>query len=149
MGAMLPSPYTRGSFTTEAVLTPCHAPRAGLGGQLCRAVSGGMVAAGAGLSRMLDLHATHLSTQTFGTIPYMPPELLRAGVMSRKADIFSFAVIMWQLFVGQSPHDGMPSMQVTLPRSQMPIRGHRRSSCVHDWRSEPELLQSSRCLRFF
>lgn len=70
---------------------------------------------------MLDLDATHCSTQTFGTIPYMPPELLSAGVMSRKADVFSFGIIMWQLFAGQAPHDGMPTMQVRLTRLLLPL----------------------------
>ena len=47
-----------------------------------------------GLARMLELNKSHVSTKSFGTIPYMPPELLSAGRMSRAADIFSFAIIM-------------------------------------------------------
>lgn len=40
-----------------------------------------------GLARMLDLNRSHLSTKSFGTIPYMPPELLADGRMSRKSDV--------------------------------------------------------------
>lgn len=36
---------------------------------------------------MLDLNRSHLSTKSFGTIPYMPPELLADGHMSRKSDV--------------------------------------------------------------
>jgi len=65
-----------------------------------------------GLSRVLEHQATHVSTQTFGTIPYMPPELLNRGRMAKPADVYSFAIVMWQMFAGTSPHQGMTTMQV-------------------------------------
>ncbi len=40
-----------------------------------------------GLSRMLEFNATHVSTQTFGTVPYMPHELLSDGRMGKSADV--------------------------------------------------------------
>jgi serine/threonine protein kinase len=42
-----------------------------------------------GLSRILDLNSTHVSTQSIGTVPYMPPELLATGRMSKAVDVSS------------------------------------------------------------
>lgn len=42
---------------------------------------------------MLELNATHVSTQSFGTVPYMPPELLSQGRMTKAVDVYSFAVL--------------------------------------------------------
>lgn len=38
------------------------------------------------MSRLLEGGATHLSTQTFGTVAYQPAELLRDGKLSPAAD---------------------------------------------------------------
>ena len=46
-----------------------------------------------GLSRVLDLDMTHISTRTYGTISYMPPELLSQGKMTRAADVYSFGML--------------------------------------------------------
>ena len=46
-----------------------------------------------GLSRIMSADASHLTTRTYGTISHMPPELLRNGIMSRAADVFSFAML--------------------------------------------------------
>ena len=36
---------------------------------------------------MLDLNKTHVSTQTYGTLPFMPVELLSEGHMGKSADV--------------------------------------------------------------
>lgn len=46
-----------------------------------------------GLSRVLDLDMTHISTHTYGTISYMPPELLSQGKMTRACDVYSFGML--------------------------------------------------------
>ncbi len=46
-----------------------------------------------GLSRVLDVDMTHISTHTYGTISYMPPELLSQGKMTRAADVYSFGML--------------------------------------------------------
>eukprot|EP00878_Enallax_costatus_P001186 GHUV01001328.1.p1 GENE.GHUV01001328.1~~GHUV01001328.1.p1 ORF type:complete len:1396 (+),score=459.68 GHUV01001328.1:226-4413(+) len=52
-----------------------------------------------GLSRVLDLDATHISTRTYGTIVYMPAELLLTGRMTQSTDIYSFGLMMWELYM--------------------------------------------------
>ena len=55
-----------------------------------------------GLSRALDHEKhTHISTQTYGTVAYMPPELLSNSRLTRSADIYSFGMLMWELSSGQ------------------------------------------------
>jgi serine/threonine protein kinase len=55
-----------------------------------------------GLSRIIDLETrTHVSTNTFGTITYMPPELLTLGHLTKAADVYSFGIIMAELYSGQ------------------------------------------------
>ena len=46
-----------------------------------------------GLSRVLDLDATHISTRTYGTIVYMPAELLLSGRMTTATDIYSLGLM--------------------------------------------------------
>jgi serine/threonine protein kinase len=52
-----------------------------------------------GLSRWLDPGVrSHVSTQTFGTIPYMPAELLVTGRLTKAVDVYSFGIIMNELY---------------------------------------------------
>lgn len=54
-----------------------------------------------GLSHILSSNMfSHVVTQTHGTMAYMPPELLKSGILSRATDVFSFAMVMWELFCG-------------------------------------------------
>lgn len=46
-----------------------------------------------GLSRVLELDATHVSTRTFGTMMYMPAELLLSGHMTTATDIYSLGLM--------------------------------------------------------
>lgn len=52
-----------------------------------------------GLSRFLA-EDTHIETFTCGTITHMPPELLKGGVLTPAADVYSFAILMWELLAG-------------------------------------------------
>ncbi|EIE27156.1 kinase-like protein [Coccomyxa subellipsoidea C-169] len=57
-----------------------------------------------GMSRLMDAsQATHVSTQTYGTMPYMPPELLAHSQLTPQADVYSFGMVMWELYTGQMP----------------------------------------------
>lgn len=56
-----------------------------------------------GLSRFLA-EDTHIETFTCGTITHMPPELLKGGVLTPAADVYSFAILMWELITGVRYH---------------------------------------------
>lgn len=52
-----------------------------------------------GVSRLLNMEEqTHVVTQTHGTACFMPPEMLKSGHLSAAADVYSFALVMYQLF---------------------------------------------------
>jgi serine/threonine protein kinase len=53
-----------------------------------------------------------MSTRTYGTIAYMPPELIRDGKLSSKADVYAFGILMWALFCGAPPYEGLPTATV-------------------------------------
>lgn len=50
---------------------------------------------------MLDTYGTHVSTQTYGTLAYQPAELLREGKLTKAVDVYSFGMIMWELYTGR------------------------------------------------
>jgi serine/threonine protein kinase len=56
-----------------------------------------------GLSRLVDTGVhTHISTKTYGTVTYMPPEMLSQSRLTRAVDVYSFGILMWHLFTGQA-----------------------------------------------
>jgi len=63
-----------------------------------------------GLSRVLDKEThTHISTQTYGTVAYQPPELLSNSRLTPSADIYSFGMLMWELTAGEARPSHVPS----------------------------------------
>lgn len=49
-----------------------------------------------GLSRFMGAE-DYLETFTYGTITHMPPELLKEGILSPYADVYSFGMLLWEL----------------------------------------------------
>eukprot|EP00210_Caulerpa_lentillifera_P007267 g6952.t1 len=66
-----------------------------------------------GLSRFLA-EDTHIETFTYGTITHMPPELLRGGILTPAADVYSFAVLLWELLTGVRPFEGKTHGEIVL-----------------------------------
>ncbi|CAG8535248.1 3394_t:CDS:2, partial [Acaulospora colombiana] len=44
----------------------------------------------------------------YGVLPYMAPEVLQGGECSRPSDIYSFAIVMWELTSGELPYQSIP-----------------------------------------
>lgn len=65
-----------------------------------------------GLSRIMGEGATHHSTHTMGTITHQAPELMKSGRLSKAADVFSFGVIMWEVFAAAHPWKGLTMGEV-------------------------------------
>lgn len=55
-----------------------------------------------GLSRFLATN-THIETFTLGTVTHMPPELLKNGILTPAADVYSFGMLFWRIMSGQNP----------------------------------------------
>ncbi|KAI9919831.1 hypothetical protein PsorP6_015436 [Peronosclerospora sorghi] len=63
------------------------------------------------------LHASrHKSrlTGNCGTVQWMAPEVLGDRKYTEKADVFSFGIVVWEIFTGQCPYEGMTQIQVAL-----------------------------------
>jgi serine/threonine protein kinase len=60
-----------------------------------------------GLSRNMDVQ-TRVETRTYGTITHMAPEVLRANIVSKAADVYSFGVILWEMAAGCRAWVGAP-----------------------------------------
>ncbi|RID55151.1 hypothetical protein BRARA_G02430 [Brassica rapa] len=54
-----------------------------------------------GMARLYQEDATHVNTRIAGTNGYMAPEYVMQGVLSVKADVFSFGVVVLELISGQ------------------------------------------------
>eukprot|EP00803_Ostreobium_quekettii_P002933 evm.model.scf_229.13 EVM.evm.TU.scf_229.13 scf_229:112858-115029(+) len=66
-----------------------------------------------GLSRFLA-EESHIQTFTCGTVTHMPPELLKGGVLTPAADVYSFGVLMWELMSGHRPYPGKTQREIVL-----------------------------------
>jgi serine/threonine protein kinase len=66
-----------------------------------------------GLSRSLGPQE-QVVTRTYGTVSHMPPELLQDGVLSKAADVYSFGVLLWQMYTGQRPWSGLSHAAVIM-----------------------------------
>ncbi|CAD7700036.1 unnamed protein product [Ostreobium quekettii] len=59
-----------------------------------------------GLSRVILNNGTHIETFTCGTVRYMPPELLRDGLMTPAVDVYSFGMLLWEMVSGSRAFSG-------------------------------------------
>lgn len=60
-----------------------------------------------------------------GTVPYMSPEQLRGEELDSRSDIFSFGILLYELFCGQRPFNGKSKAEVIseiLTREPEPFR---------------------------
>ncbi|KAL2523526.1 Protein kinase superfamily protein [Abeliophyllum distichum] len=55
-----------------------------------------------GLAKLFPENQTHISTRVAGTIGYMAPEYASRGQLTRKADIYSFGVLLMEVVSGRS-----------------------------------------------
>uniref|UniRef100_A0AAV1UUN1 Protein kinase domain-containing protein n=1 Tax=Peronospora matthiolae TaxID=2874970 RepID=A0AAV1UUN1_9STRA len=101
-----------------------------------------------GLSRVKAQIQT--MTGNCGTVQWMAPEVLGNCKYTEKADVFSFGIVVWEIFTGQCPYDGMTQIQVALgvlnhdlrpviPRSCPRFFARLIQSC---WAREPSLRPS-------
>ncbi|CAN6980271.1 unnamed protein product [Brassica rapa subsp. trilocularis] len=55
-----------------------------------------------GLARLMPPNMTHVSTCVAGTIGYLAPEYAARGQLTRKADVYSFGVLLMEIVSGRS-----------------------------------------------
>jgi serine/threonine protein kinase len=50
-----------------------------------------------------------------GTVSYCAPELLKQGKLTKAADVYSFAMMMWEIYTGTALFRGLNSSQARPP----------------------------------
>ncbi|XP_062096959.1 cold-responsive protein kinase 1-like [Humulus lupulus] len=55
-----------------------------------------------GLAKIIPANLTHISTRVAGTVGYLAPEYAIRGQVTRKADIYSFGVLLLEIVSGRS-----------------------------------------------
>jgi len=65
-----------------------------------------------GLSRFKANTASEKMTGSTGTYHWMAPEVINNQYYNEKADVFSFAIIMWEVYTRKIPYNGMGPVQV-------------------------------------
>ncbi|XP_057952292.1 cold-responsive protein kinase 1-like [Malania oleifera] len=58
-----------------------------------------------GLARLIPANMTHVSTRVAGTAGYLAPEYALRGQLTRKADIYSFGVLLLEIVSGRCNRD--------------------------------------------
>jgi len=81
-----------------------------------------------GLARLRDLNCT--MTANVGTVQWMAPEVLLGQIYTESADMFSVAVVAWELFTGQCPYEGMNHLEVAIAVTQKGVRLQVPSKCT-------------------
>ncbi|XP_006836383.2 putative serine/threonine-protein kinase [Amborella trichopoda] len=83
-----------------------------------------------GLAKLFPNNETHISTRVAGTIGYLAPEYAIRGHLTRKADIYSFGVLMLEIISGRCNTD-----------RRLPLEDHYLLERTYQLYEADELLQ--------
>jgi serine/threonine protein kinase len=67
-----------------------------------------------GLSRSAENDANEVMTTEIGTAAWMAPELIESKPYTEKVDVYSYAMILWELLVGRTPFHGHTGVQIAV-----------------------------------
>ncbi|CAL5229280.1 g12574 [Coccomyxa viridis] len=102
-----------------------------------------------GLARVLGSNRTHVSTSSHGTVSYQPMEVLHDGRVTRSSDVYSYGMIMLEVFTGVAVFEGFSSSQILYQvfngvRPAMPdnLPAPYRALIQACWQRDPELRPS-------
>ena len=74
-----------------------------------------------GIAKILDANTGLTQTGTMGTLDYMAPEqIMEAKEVDRRADIYSFGVLVFQMLTGRLPFPGTNAGQILMAHLSTP-----------------------------
>lgn len=82
-----------------------------------------------------------------GTPSWTAPEIIRQEAFTEKADVYSYAIVLWELITQQDPHEGMEGMEVAFLAAERGLRPTIPSVCPEGyaelmsscWQDNPDL----------
>eukprot|EP01130_Rhizamoeba_saxonica_P011824 TRINITY_DN4929_c0_g2_i1.p1 TRINITY_DN4929_c0_g2~~TRINITY_DN4929_c0_g2_i1.p1 ORF type:complete len:1295 (-),score=275.79 TRINITY_DN4929_c0_g2_i1:35-3886(-) len=95
-----------------------------------------------GVSRLVD---PKKMTNNVGTISWIAPEIFRRTKYNHKADVYSFGIILWEIFTGKIPFEKLStfSIPVSVQKGVRPIipkkcPKHYKQLIQNCWRGQPK-----------
>ncbi|KAG1673547.1 hypothetical protein FOA52_003847 [Chlamydomonas sp. UWO 241] len=82
-----------------------------------------------GLARSLNIDAEIL-TKSYGCLTHQPPETLTKGSVSKATDVYSFGVLLWQMYTCSRPWSGLSHAQIIMMVGQQGAK-LKWPACAH------------------
>lgn len=79
------------------------------------------------LIKMSEIETSHMTA--CGTPAYTAPEVLRNSHYTSKADVYSFAIVLWEMISEEEPHKGVPPFQVVFAVGTQGVRPSIPQNC--------------------
>ncbi|BDA51599.1 probable Ephrin type-A receptor 5 at C-terminar half [Coccomyxa sp. Obi] len=57
-----------------------------------------------GMARLISADGSHASTDEMGSLPYLAPETLQQGGLTKAADVYSYAILLLELWSGEAAY---------------------------------------------
>ena len=104
-----------------------------------------------GLARLRDM--TRSMTGNCGTVQWMAPEVLSNQQYSEAADVYSFAIVFWEMFTAKCPFEQLSQVQVAVEvahkgtRPEIPafvppdVQAIMHACWAQDWTQRPSATQ--------
>jgi serine/threonine protein kinase len=93
-------------------------------------------------AQVADFGLAREKSQTFvsgvtsqrGTLPWTAPEIVRTPhAVTEKVDVFSFGVVMWELWTGKEPYEGVSYLQLMMQLADSEARPRPPVPGTPDW----------------
>ena len=100
---------------------------------------------------------TKTNTDILGMIPYMPPEMLKKGIIGKFTDVYSFGMLLWEMVTSDTPYSEVSYQQILeeaihgrrpdIPESTLPSIARLIKACWNsDYNKRPTSTEIVRCL---
>lgn len=110
-----------------------------------------------GLSKKVENAMTKTDTDILGMIPYMPPEMLRKGIIGKFTDVYSFGMLLWEMVTSDTPYSEVSYQQIleeaihgrrpAIPESTPPSIARLIKACWNsDYSKRPTSMDVVQCL---